>query len=223
MRQREERRDTVRDLSVLADPVRRRLYDYVAGQDGPVRREDAAAAADISRTLAAYHLDRLAEAGLLATSYARAGGRAGPGAGRPAKHYARVQDELAVTLPPRNYVLLARLLADAVAADGSGAVQAALVSAAEAEGRSTAGGGTDLVTTLADGGYEPALTDSGDLELRNCPFHQLSQRQTELVCGLNHALLRGILAGRGEDPDRAELAPRDGRCCVVVHPGRQPT
>lgn len=214
-------RDPLKELgavSALADPVRRRLYDYVAAQDEPVRREEAAAAAGISRTLAAYHLDRMAEAGLLSTSYARPPGQSGPGAGRPAKRYARVAEELTVSLPPRNYSLLARLLADAVAADGSGAVRSALVTAAEEEGRTAAAQGEDLLATLADGGYEPALTDDGDIELRNCPFHRLSQRQTELVCGLNHALLRGVLAGRGEEPDRAELAPRPGRCCVVIHP-----
>lgn len=216
------RPDALSGLGTLADPVRRRLYDYVASQDEPVRREDAAAAAGISRTLAAYHLDRLAEAGLLATSYARPAGQSGPGAGRPAKQYERVQDELTVSLPPRNYPLLARLLADAVAADPSGAVRQALAAAAEAEGRAAAEQGADLLSALTEGGYEPAVTDSGDIELRNCPFHQLSQRHTELVCGLNHALLRGVLAGRGEEPARAELAPRTGRCCVVIHPARQP-
>ena len=40
-------------------------YQYVAECDGPVSREQAAAAASIGRTLAAYHLDKLAGAGLL--------------------------------------------------------------------------------------------------------------------------------------------------------------
>lgn len=216
-------RDPLADLSTLGDPVRRRLYEHVAAQDGPVRRDEAAAAVGISRTLAAYHLDRLAEAGLLATSYARPEGQRGPGSGRPAKHYERLQEEVSVSLPPRNYPLLARLLADAVASDTTGTVRAALVTAAEEEGRAAAEGGTDLLATLGAGGYEPALTDDGDVELRNCPFHQLSQRHTELVCGLNHVLLRALLAARGEEPDRAELAPREGRCCVVIHPASQPT
>jgi predicted ArsR family transcriptional regulator len=56
------------------------------------------------------------------------------------------------------------------------------------------------------------------VELRNCPFHQLSERQTRLVCGLNHALVGGILAGCGDNPSRAELAPGTGRCCVLIHP-----
>jgi predicted ArsR family transcriptional regulator len=205
-------------LSALADPVRRQLYEYVASQGSPVRRDDAAEAAGVSRTLAAYHLDRLAEAGLLAISYARPEGQGGPGAGRPAKLYRRMQDEVSVTVPPRSYGLLAQLFADAVASDESGDVRVALMAAAETEGRTAAGEGADLLEALIRRGYEPVVTDDGHVGLRNCPFHQLAQRHAELVCGLNHALLRGVLAGCGGNPDRAELAPRPGRCCVTIHP-----
>ena len=69
--------------------------------DGPVSREQAAAATSIGRTLAAYHLDKLADAGLLTTRYERPAGRGGPGAGRPAKLYTPATQEMSVTLPPR--------------------------------------------------------------------------------------------------------------------------
>ncbi|TWP33417.1 helix-turn-helix transcriptional regulator [Leekyejoonella antrihumi] len=210
--------DATPDLSALADPVRRRLYDYVAAQKHPVPREAAAGAAEISRTLAAYHLDRLADAGLLATSYARPDGQSGPGAGRPAKHYRPAQEEVSLSVPPRNYTLLARLLADAVVSDDSGTVRSAVVAAAEVEGRATAAPGRDLLTTLTENGYQPEVAERGDVELRNCPFHQVSRRHAQLVCGLNHAFVRGALVGRGDDPDRAELAPQPGRCCIVIHP-----
>jgi predicted ArsR family transcriptional regulator len=208
-------------LSELADPVRRRLFEYVAGQDQPVRRDEAARATGISRTLAAYHLDRLSDAGLLVTSYARPAGQTGPGAGRPAKLYRRFQGEVAVTIPPRTYGLLAGLLADAVAADGSGAIRSALMTAAEEEGRRTGEEGDDLIEALRRRGYEPVVAAGGDLDLRNCPFHQLAQRHVDLVCGLNHALLRGLLSGCGQAPDRAELAPRPGCCCVAIHAARE--
>jgi predicted ArsR family transcriptional regulator len=183
-----------------------------------VRRDEAADAVGVSRTLAAYHLDRLTDAGLLSASYARPPGQTGPGSGRPAKLYRRTQREVAVTVPPRSYGLLAGLLADAVAADESGGVHRALLSAAEDEGRRAGGENGDLIETLRCRGYEPVVAESGDLDLRNCPFHQLAQRHVALVCGLNHALLRGLLAGCGQNPDRAELSPRAGRCCVVIHP-----
>lgn len=205
-------------LNVLADPVRRQLYDYVTTQESPVGREEAAKAAGLSRTLAAYHLDRLADAGLLTTSYARTGGRSGPGAGRPAKHYRRADQEVSVSVPPRSYRLLADLLAGAATTDPSGEVRAALLHAATEQGRAGASDGADLLASLREHGYEPVETADGDVVLRNCPFHHIARRHPELVCGLNEALLRGCLAGCGTDPDRAELAPEPGRCCVVIHP-----
>lgn len=209
-------------VGALTDPVRRRLYEYVVAEGRPVRRDEAAAANGISRTLAAYHLDLLTRAQLLVAGYARPDGRDGPGAGRPAKHYEPARREVAVSVPPRNYTLLARLLADAVADTAAGAPSSALRSTlhdnAESEGRAAAQSGKTLPATLTDDGYEPARTDRGDIEMRNCPFHSLSQRHTDLVCGLNHAFLRGTLAGLGDEPDRAELDPQVGRCCVVIHP-----
>lgn len=205
-------------LNVLADPVRRGLYEFVTKHDSPVGREEAAEAVGLSRTLAAYHLDRLAEAGLLDTSYARTTGRSGPGAGRPAKHYHRSEHEVSVSVPPRSYDLLADLLADAMTADRSGEVRSAVMDAAVEQGRARSAEAGDLLESLRRHGYEPALDADGDIVLRNCPFHRIAQEHKELVCGLNNSLLRGCLSGCGEDPDRAELAPAPGRCCVVIHP-----
>lgn len=215
------RSDAWSRLMALMDPVRRRLYDYVAAHDAPVRRDEAAAFVGISRTLAAYHLDRLAEAGLLAASYARPAGQTGPGAGRPAKRYEQTLDEVSITVPPRTYELLARLLVDAVAADPAGKAASAVMEAAEQEGRNAGVDEPDLMSALRARAYEPALAGTGDIVLRNCPFHQMAQRQTELVCGLNLALLRGTLASCGCDAGRAELVPHPRRCCVVIHSAKE--
>src|SRR5579885_2681097 len=101
--------DDLDALTALADPVRRRLYEVVCDARRPTGRE-AAAAAGLSRSLAAYHLDRLARSGLLEVSYGRPPGRGGPGAGRPAKLYRRASAEFALCAPPRDYALLAEIL-----------------------------------------------------------------------------------------------------------------
>lgn len=209
-------------LGLLADPARRHLYDFVVEQRTPVTRENAASAVGISRNLAAYHLDKLAEAGLLDISYARKPGRTGPGAGRPAKRYTRSTRELTVSFPPRNYSLLAHILADAADTDEAGPVRASLTHAAERAGRTLGERAKDLPTALTAAGYEPAATDSGGVILQNCPFHSIVQDHTELVCTLNHAVIRGTLSGTGEDPDRAALDPCDGRCCVIIRPSVNP-
>ena len=103
-------------IGVLADPVRRELYQYVCFQREPVGRDQAARAVGIARHQAKFHLDRLEAEGLLQADYVRLTGRTGPGAGRPAKRYRRADGEFAVTLPPREYQVVAQILAEAVAA-----------------------------------------------------------------------------------------------------------
>jgi predicted ArsR family transcriptional regulator len=111
-------------LASLVDPVRRALYQCVVARDEEMGRDEAAAAVGVSRALAAYHLDKLAEAGLLDTRFQRRTGRAWPAAGRPAKLYLRSRSPIEVALPARNYQLIAQLLAHAVQADQSVAVHA---------------------------------------------------------------------------------------------------
>jgi predicted ArsR family transcriptional regulator len=201
-------------LSVLADPVRRAAYRVVAAASAPVGRDDVAGELGIGRTLAAHHLDRLVDAGLLVVSYARRSGRTGPGAGRPAKLYSRAPGEHAASVPPRAYGAAAELLAEAL--DRSGADDA-LYAVARERGRaagSSAGGGTDLTAALARQGYEPEV-DGAVIRLRNCPFHRLAEQFPPLVCGMNLALLDGLLGGLGA-AGVARLDPTPGRCCVVI-------
>src|SRR6266496_4802899 len=92
-------------VSCLDDRVRGRLYAFVSGRSEPVGRNEAAAAVGIGRALAVYHLDKLVKSGLLTASYRRPAGRSGPGAGRPAKVYARSCGELIVTAARPTYQL----------------------------------------------------------------------------------------------------------------------
>jgi predicted ArsR family transcriptional regulator len=204
--------DQIAALSALDDPVRRRLYEHVGRSIEPVGRDAAAAAAGVTRSLAAYHLDRLAAEGLLDVAYERRSGRSGPGAGRPAKLYARAEREFSASAPPRDYGVAALLLAEAAASDPSGKTASALRNAAVRRGRESAGEPGDVAELLTARGYEP-YDDDGVLRLRNCPFHAAARRHPEVVCDMNLALVRGLLEGRDVD---AVLEPAPGRCCVAL-------
>jgi predicted ArsR family transcriptional regulator len=200
-------KDDLSAVTALSDPVRRRLYEYVSAQGRAVGRNEAAEGVGISRTLAAFHLDKLAEAGLLETDFTRLTDTPpGPGAGRPAKVYRRGRTSRKVTLPERDYQELAALLAGVVHdLDGEDRAVAEARRAGERLHRPGA-----WLATLRARGYEPY--EEGDrVRLRNCPFHEVALDQPVVVCSMNLALCRGI-AGRDAV---AELDPKPGECCVA--------
>nr|WP_239081978.1 helix-turn-helix domain-containing protein [Streptomyces sp. SID9727] len=193
-------------MAVLGDPVRRGLYRHVAAAQGDVTRDAAADAVGVTRSVAAFHLDKLVDAGLLETTFRRLSGRTGPGAGRPSKLYRRADGEHSVSVPPRSYGTVSQLLAEVVERAG---LDAELQAAARAAG--VAAGAAEPVEALRERGYEP-YWDCGKLRLNNCPFHALAEQFPALVCGMNLAGIQGLLA----EGWSAAMDPLPDGCCVAV-------
>ena len=226
--------DPVAAIALLDEPGRRSLYEWVAASPAPVSRDAAARAVGVTRALAAFHLDRLAGAGLLDVEYRRLSGRTGPGAGRPAKLYRRPNRDVAISLPDRRYGTAARLFATALEAEVDEVPPPALRDAALADGRtigdearSAAGPRAGrrrrreaLEHALRERGYGPRAEVDGSVSLGNCPFDALVAEHRDLVCGMNLAVAEGALDGLGEAGLRASLEPAPGRCCVVFRPER---
>lgn len=226
--------DQVSGVAALAEPVRRDLYLYVAAQPEPVSRDQASEGVGIARHTAKFHLDKLVEEGLLDTDFKRLSGRRGPGAGRPTKLYKRSTRQVSVTLPQRRYDLAGQLMARAIddsGRDGTTVLDALHAAAADLgaalgdQARESAGarpGRERLVMaaceTLAAHGYEPRR--QGDtITLANCPFDALAREHTELVCGMNLALLDAVADRVGNGRITARLDPAIDRCCVVLDAG----
>src|SRR3954469_6882922 len=208
-------------LHLLAEPTRRRVYDAVRAADGPQTRDDIANATGINRRLVTFHLDLLADGGLLDVDYARPPGRSGPGAGRPAKRYRPAPVDIELRVPARRYDLAARILARAVAESTSGgdarerAMQAAHEEGEQIgrlrrpAGRLSAAATLDTAEhVLGDLGFEPARSDDRCVRLRNCPFRAIVDVAPALVCGVNDELVTGLLAGLGGH--RSVTAALDG-------------
>ncbi len=223
--------DDLSAVATLHDPRRRALYRYVAAQPHEVSRDEAASAAGVPRPVAAFHLDRLVEAGLLEVSYRRLSGRSGPGAGRPSKLYRRSPRPREVSLPPRDYQLAAELFANALDEPAAEQVRTNLCRLARQAGRSVGdavGAGLGrrasrkrrleaVEQALADHGYQP-YREGEEVRMRNCPFHALADAHRDLVCGMNVALVGGVVEGVGAEGIEARFDPRPGQCCVAVGP-----
>lgn len=215
-------------VAALADDLRWRMYAFIRDTGEPVTRDQAAAEVGISRKLAAFHLDKLVDAGLLQAGAARRPRRAG----RAAKTYWPTDRAVQISIPPRQHTFLAEILLDSIHSAGAHANvrQAVLETAAargrhlgEVERRQIRPGrlGAERALSLAKSflarlGFEPAQSAPGQVVLRNCPFQPLAERSTELVCGINHAFLAGFLEGLGTTSAVAVLEPQQGACCVQL-------
>lgn len=211
-------------ISALDDPARRALYEFVAGSDGPVGRDAAASALGLSRSTTAFHLDRLADEGLLSVEFRRISGKTGPGSGRPAKLYRRAPGELSVSLPARHYDLAGELMAEAIGESGASGepVLETLARVAARTGRALGAEAGDLTSALERNGFEPR-SDAGGIVLGNCPFHRLAERNTAVVCALNFELLCGVAEGAGDARHVIVADPDAGECCVRAIPRTPPS
>lgn len=218
-------------VAALEDDLRRRMYLFIRGRGAPVSRDEAAEHVGISRKLAAFHLDKLVERGLLRAHYARLPGRSGAGAGRSSKLYEPSDIELNVSIPERRYDVVGEILVEALATETGESPREAARKIAFDKGRAvgedvkarlrlrppgSARALTVAEETLTDFGFEPYRDDTGSISLRNCPFHTLAQRAPDLVCGLNREFVDGLLRGLGNETVEAALEPTPGRCCVKL-------
>jgi predicted ArsR family transcriptional regulator len=212
----------VTSLGLLADPRRWALYRFVAASEDSVGRDEAARAVGASRSVVAYHLDRLVEEGLLEVDFRRLSGRRGPGAGRTAKVYRRSDRQIDLTIPPRHYRRVGRIMASALERLPEEVRGPVVAEAARQEGAQLAAdepangeGLPILMASLDRHGYEPVVSD-GEVRMRNCPFHLLAQQHRELVCGINVELIGALKDNLAFGEFEAIYDPRPGWCCVVV-------
>lgn len=208
--------EAVSILCTLDDEVRRACYLAVRESIGPATRSAVAAATGASVRLVAFHLDKLVDVGLLEADYLRPPGR-GRGGGRPAKRYRPSSLGVEVTVPPRRYDIVATVLAESAATGEDHCVVAARLGAKLVETSDQRGSWRRRVPAiLTDLGFEPLADGSGTMSQRNCPFEAVQQVAPLVVCGLNRALVQGILGAIPESTAEAKLEPAEGRCCVIV-------
>lgn len=219
-------------LAALHDDLRRRIYMSIRRLGCPVTREQVAREAGISVKLAAFHLDKLVERGLLKVHYARPPGRSGPGAGRSSKYYQPSELLIELSIPARHYDLAGELLVKAIDAqrDGETPRESAVRVAGEAGkeigfgiradmggsrlGRERALAAAEKV--LESQGFEPYRAGDRELRLRNCPFHRLAKQAPGLICAMNQAFIQGLAWGLGNSNLVAEMEPTENQCCVVL-------
>lgn len=125
-------------------------------------------------------------------------------------------------MPPRTDRKAAELLAEVAEVTGAEPeLQRAARGRGAKDGRAArrqapAAAAADLVMgRLAAEGYQP-YRDGEDVRLRNCPFSVLAHRHPPLICGMNLALVEGLLEGAAVTSLAARLDSRPEECCVAL-------
>jgi predicted ArsR family transcriptional regulator len=189
-------------LDVIGEPGLRRTLLDVRGRRGPASIGEVASATGVHHNVARRRLERLAAAGLLTAAFERPPGRAGPGAGRPAKVYSPAPETTAIEFPKRHYPELVGLLVDAVphrrVPDVGVRFGASLAAAAGVEPLDDARPGLErLCDAIGTLGFQARLgsIEDGRAEILTptCPLRPLVVGNPA-VAELDRALWRGLVA-----------------------------
>jgi len=175
------------------------VLDMLQAADRPLGVREVADRLGLHVNTARFHLEALVEAGL---AVREAEDRQTPG--RPRIGYQPTADGPA---GPRRYRLLAEMLASLVtgtvpeprsAAEEAGRVWGAyLTQQPPPYKRPTAAEAIATLTATMEGmGFAPQLVTDGDagryqLRLRQCPFREVAEQHTDVICGLHLGLIRG--------------------------------
>jgi predicted ArsR family transcriptional regulator len=224
----------LRPLDAIGGRELRETLLYVRGSRGAVTADEAAAELGVHRSVARSRLERLADAGLVDTTFERRSGRVGPGAGRPAKLYATAAEQEALEIPPRRLPALVARLVDEIPAEGR---EHALRGAGEDFGRELARAAKlrprkqlesaleGVCAAVRSLGFHAALDridgDTAVISTPTCPLRPLVMERPEAAlidrgmwAGLVERGVRGALADDVECETHSCL--EDGESCAVV-------
>jgi predicted ArsR family transcriptional regulator len=220
------RQRALRGHRALAGESRVRVLEALRDR-GSATVPELAEAVGLAANTVRLHLDRLVEAALVTRDRAEPAGR-----GRPRQLYTVVAD---ADVSERGYRELARLLADTLAAVGPAAEQAAVATgqtwgaglidqdAAGATESRTVDGPAQVVALMDELGFEPELRDDGSaVEMHHCPFRQVAQRHSDVVCALHLGLMQGALRRLGSPVDATRLQPFVTPRTCLAHLGAGP-
>jgi predicted ArsR family transcriptional regulator len=221
-------------LEAVGDRELRTTLSHVLAQPRAVTADDLAGATGTHRNVARWRLERLADAGLLDCGYERRTGRAGPGAGRPAKTYAITPHLHSIEFPQRCYEKLLALVVDALPKEarrerlrelGLAFANELLRGVRARPAKTLAAGAERVCAEVRQLGFQAAVaevgTDVAVIETATCPLRPLVRERaaaTEIDRGMWIGLAARTL--EGVEPTAIQCDTRschaDGSCRVTL-------
>ncbi len=199
---------TLRITSVLADPTRYYIYQYILNNHREVTVQDIADQFEIHPNVARLHLSKLEDVKMIVSQSQKTGK-----GGRPSRLYRLSDEVIQLHFPFRDYQLLAKISLQALSSLGKQG-QEALTLAGKVFGQelilqSLKASSTsierisfqekiDLLNEAAKtSGFSPefhATEEDGKIILQvfNCPFKELAIADPDIICTMHNAFLLGM-------------------------------
>jgi predicted ArsR family transcriptional regulator len=190
---------------------RRDVLELLRGSPAPLMVSDLAERLRVHPNTIRFHIDALVSVGLVERI-----GQVGTGPGRPAVVF-RVRPGMDPA-GPRGYRLLASMLVDSLRELPDGIDRA--ITAGRRWGRRLIGervgrsrvtddeAVTALIDLLADLGFSPEVSGAdNEIRLHHCPFLELTQSETGLICPVHLGMMQGALVQLGSSLTVDRLSP----------------
>jgi predicted ArsR family transcriptional regulator len=203
-------------FKALGDNTRYAIYLELARSPHPLTTAQIAEGLGLHANTVRPHLDRMRDVGLLDVEVAGRGD-----VGRPQHRYTAAADAPSLGLEPPTMPVLARMLLTMSQRLGAAPDDAEAVGHTEGAARAVPYRRAPstleaLVSDLDRLGFDPVVTESPDdsdaavVAFASCPFAELTEHYSELVCGLHRGLVAGFVAEMG-DAEVDEFCPLTDR------------
>ncbi|MBB5354471.1 MULTISPECIES: helix-turn-helix transcriptional regulator [Anoxybacillus] len=194
--------------SVLADPTRYDIYQYIARKHQEVTVQEIADAFHIHPNVARLHLTKLEDVNMLVSETKKTGK-----GGRPSRLYRLSDDVIQLHFPFRDYQLLSKIAIQAMMKLGDAGKQALYetgklfgqelvqqhVQSMQALEQLSIEEKMNILQKAAEAaGFYPTFHYSENqgkiyFEIFNCPFKELAFTHPDSVCYMHNAFLKGML------------------------------
>lgn len=221
-------RDPQKVSSVLADPTRYNIYQFVLTAPHPLNAGEVAEQFGLHPNVARSHLGKLVDIGLVVATAEKTGK-----GGRPGYLYSPSGSAVSLTVPARDFQLLADLLVQSLALTGAGGQEAirrigqtfGQRLGKEAAKVSDTRQQEELIRTCSEAlhrlGVMTHVTRGEDgswhLVLKTCGFREVATEHPEQVCLLCKAMVEGITEAVAEvqaTVTQSGSVPRGDKECV---------
>ncbi|BBW95607.1 helix-turn-helix transcriptional regulator [Geobacillus icigianus] len=218
---------TLKITSVLSDPTRFHIYEYMATIRRDVSVQEIADQFRIHPNVARLHLTKLEDVNLVVSNTQKTGK-----GGRPSRWYRLSDEVISLCFPFRDYQLLAHIAVQTLVGLGPSG-QKVLREAGKEFGREYIANRvahSDTIAALRSEEKIRLLTEAAgflprarrevkdtamSFEFCNCPFKEIAEKQPETVCGMHHAFLEGMAEALFADARliETENMMKGSRCC----------